>query len=216
MANSSVDGYPAEHHQFVRRMRRSVLRSLSISGGAAIFLCCGYIHDWPTPLFQLAPAALLIYSMVLLSTPGSIGEMRVVRVLPYFKKGDPQVQGDTFLAGKAFARNWNYLETMARESGLEPLANYGFQDDLLGDHVDWQEPGPGLSTVSGLLDLLRRDPSKLRESAAVIDDLARVEFTLQDACRLQVPFCLLLRHGDTASGHEMDMRQGYFCYGEAD
>jgi len=41
-----------------------------------------------------------------------------------------------------------------------------------------------------------------------------VEANLQDAVRLQASFRLLLRYGSWASGHEMDVRHGYFCYSD--
>ena len=122
--------------------------------------------------------------------------------------------GCSFLGGKALARNCIDLDTLAREVGLEPLSRFGFADDLGGGQVTWYSPARGLRTVSGLLMALRQDPTLLREAEAVIAELFLVEANLRDAVRHQAPYCLLLRYGSVTSGHEMDVRQGYFCYSD--
>jgi len=213
-----ADGYPVEHLEYVQKTRTWFVRSLLIGGGASMVLSYGFIHDWPTPLFGLAPFVTLAFVVLLTMTPGIVDDLRVACILPYFKKhsGAGEVRGDTFLSGGAIARHCTDLDALALEAGLAPLSHFGFADDLSGAIVTWHDADQGLKTCSGLLKVLRQQPSRWKDTAAVIDDLARMEVCLQNACRLQVPFCLLLRHGSTASGHEMDVRQGYFCYGGGD
>ena len=206
-------GYPPKHQEHVRRIRRWLVRNLLILGAASLVLSCGYLRDWPpSAVFALAPFVAFLFLLLLLLIPGAVDDAFHVAVLPYFPKSNPGVYGRTFLNGQALARQCVPLDTLARERGLEPLSAFGFADDMEGEPVVWHDAGRGLETVSGLLAALRQEPSRVDDAASVIDDLERIETSLQSARRLGVPFCLLLRRGSTASGAEMDARQGYFCY----
>ncbi|MBV9863958.1 MAG: hypothetical protein JO316_01260 [Abitibacteriaceae bacterium] len=213
-----LKGYPPRHEDYVRDLRRYLARLWLIFGGSSILLSYGYFHDWPSPLWELAPVAALGAVIVLLMTVGSLDDIRCVAILPYFKKGhppagSPTVRGDSFLRGGAVARACTYLDVLARQNGLEPLSSFGFADDLAGETVVWHDAARGLKTVSGLLSILRETPFLGQDTAAALEDLTAWQENLASATELQVPFCLLLRHSSTASGHEMDVRQGYFCYG---
>lgn len=218
-----TDGYPPEYREFVKHAQTSgtrLKRSALLSGGTAVFLAWGCFHDWaPMLLFDLAPFAILVFLLLLLCLPGTAASTRVASVLPYFHKSHPGVSGGcSFLSGKALARNCVFLDALALELGLEPVSTFGFADDLNlvwgGARVVWHEPERGLNTVSGLRTALHRNPSLLADAEAVIAELGLIEANLEDAVRLQAPFCLLLRYGSFASGHEMEVRQGYFCYSE--
>jgi hypothetical protein len=206
------EGYPPEYWVHVRRARAWLVRSLLISGGAALFLGWGYTHDLlPEPFVCLAPLSALLFLFLLLFIPGTLDSIRVVGIRPYFNKSHPGVSGRlSFLSGEALARNCAYLDKLALGASLEPLSCFGFADDLGGGQVTWYEPERGLRSVSGLLTVLRQDPSLLREAEAVIAELVLVEVKLRDAVRHQAPFCLLLRYGSYVSPPEMDARQGYF------
>lgn len=210
-------GYPPRHWDHVRRLRAlraSLLRALVVVGGVALFLGWGYVWDRPPVfLFALAPLAALIFLLLLWQVSVTGDERREVCILPYFQKGHVLDSVSTFLDGKALARNCVFLDDLARREGLETLSDFGFADDLAGETPVWHDAGRGLVTVAGLRAALERDPSVLGETSAVLADLAPVEANLREASRQGIPFCFLLRHGSIASGHEMAVRKGFFCYG---
>lgn len=215
-------GYPPRHEAYAQSERRALARFWLIFGGGCLGLSYGYFHNWPAALWALTPElffpAAFIFVLVLLMTIGSLDGMRHVAILPYFKKGhppagSPSVQGDTFLRGQTVARCCTYLDVLAQQNGLKPLSSFGFADDLGQETVIWHDAAQGLATVSGLLSILRQTPFLGQDTQAVVEDLTAWQENLASASQLQVPFCLLLRHGNTASGHEMDVRQGYFSYG---
>ena len=109
MAKKRVDGYPARHHEYARGLKRGLVVWLSATGSVALILGIGYFRDWALFLFQLAPLAGLIFVIAMLSIRGTIDEIVAVQILPYFKKdrANPtlEIHGDTFLSGKALARN---------------------------------------------------------------------------------------------------------------
>ena len=216
-AGTENDGYPPRHWDHVRRMRAlraSLLRATLATGGVALFLGWGYVRDWPPALlFVPAPLAALIFLFFLWQFCVTGDERHEVRILPYFQKGHVLDSVSTFLDGEALARNCVFLDDLARREGLEPLSDFGFADDLAGETPIWHDAGLGLATVVGLRAGLERDPAVLGETSAVIADLAPVEANLREAARQGIPFCFLLRHGSIASGHEMEVRKGFFCYG---
>lgn len=213
-----AEGYPPEYRAYVRKTWAWLAGGLLVSGGAALFFGLGCFHDLPPfILFSMAPLAILAFLVLLLFTPSMCvwKSDYAVCILPYFQKSHPSVAGRcSFLSGKALGRNCTYLDALAQDAGLATLSQFGFDDDLRDKRVTWHDPEHGLRAISGLRTALRQDPSLLRETDAVIADSALVEANLQDAVRLQAPFRLLLRYGSWASGHEMDVRQGYFCYSD--
>ena len=212
----STDGYPAEYEADTGEAWPRMVRCLLICGGVTVFLSWGYFHEWkPALLFQAAPLAALVFLLLLLCIPGTLDSANVVAILPYFPKSHPGVSGGcSFLSGKALARNCTFLDTMAVQSGWKPLSYFGFADDLHNGKLVWHESGDGLQTISGLRTALCNDPSLLSEAAALVAELTLIEANLLEAVRLQAPFCLLLRYGSSASGQEMEVRQGYFCYSD--
>ena len=189
-------------------------RTFAFWGVASFVSGYGYFHEWAFPLFCLAPAVGLVFLLVCLTAVPILTDARAVCILPYFKKGvHPDLaRGDTFVHGKALARNSVYLDALAQQYSLQPLSSFGFADDLHGETPVWHEAHCGLKTVSGLLKVLEEQPYLLEDAHAIMDDLGRIEGSLYQAHEYNTPFCLLLRIGNSASGHEMDVRAGYFAY----
>ncbi len=217
-ASERKDGYHPQYWIVVWEVQRSVIRRLIFWGVVLLPLIWGFCVDWgpnsnggklSDAFMTVASVVGAIFVLCLISVPASLRDIRQVSILPYFKKGEVIVDGETFLHGKALARNWLFVEEAAQRNGLQSLSRFGFADDMAGETVVWHEASEGLAAVNALLALLRRNPDLIEESAAVIEDLVRIAFRLEDAMHLRVPFCLLQRFGNTASGYEMDMRQGY-------
>ncbi len=217
---SQRSGYPPQYWINVQATKRSSVRQMVFFGVVTLILATGGLANWSwLPYRQAnllsnmfltgASIAGALFMLRLLTVLPSLRDSQVLALLPYFKKGDVIVEGDTFLHGHALARNWLFIEAICRDAGLDSLGRFGFADDMRGETVVWHDPLEGLAVFTALLDLLHQNPALLEDSAAVIADLERIVFRLQNAVALRVPFCLLWRYGNTASGYEMDMRQGY-------
>jgi hypothetical protein len=108
--------------------------------------------------------------------------------------------------GKYLEKALTQLDGIARSLGLVPLATFISGDPseaaaLLGDAGDvpddvhlseeqWFEPAEGLKTVQGLLDVIRRDPSRVRNADVkrVMADLENTEKGLLAACERSIRF----------------------------
>lgn len=114
----------------------------------------------------------------------------------------------TAVNGKALIFRQRDLDELARQRGLTPLTHFlsvdpaalvGYfqQQGLDPDNFpipaeDWFEPGAALTTVRGLRDQLRGDPSVL-DAQRIIQDLQALEAILVAAQREQVLFHLASR-----------------------
>lgn len=134
---------------------------------------------------------------------------KIVRILPYFHKGEVRVETDTFVMGHALARYFEILETLAVREGCEPLSTFGFADDLNGETLIWHDAARGLKTVATLLS---RCEAEIEPLIGVERDLEHLKSALEDAARKNVSFCLLLRHGNVWGVGEMNIRQGHFGF----
>lgn len=170
--------------------------ALSLWSGAS------WVLDFPNPLAPFAPlfGAVWIYSTVV--TFVTRDDAKVARVVPYFPKGELHVEADTQFRGHALARRFQFLEERSLELGVEPLSHFGWADDLGGQQLVWHDAARGLVTVAALLELPALEPE-------LQDDLTRLRAALTSAQEVNAPFCLLLLHGQSTSGWEMDTRRGH-------
>jgi hypothetical protein len=128
-----------------------------------------------------------------------------VAVLPYFER--PVGDTDTFLAGEELLRHSRALDEAAARCGVTPLSAFASGDDLIpGETLTWFDPADALRTTERLLasDALAALP------AGVAADLGLLRDSLGRASGQGIRFCLLLREGSFASGHEMSVRRGSF------
>ncbi len=124
--------------------------------------------------------------------------------MPYFQR---RVGGiDTFLAGRSLARTLAQLDTVASDLRVSPLSSFGFNDDLRNEPLRWHPPQEGLGTVTTLLHHLTEHPAAAAEP--IVEDLRKWQSALEKAVAADIPFCVLLLHGNTTSGHEWDVRKG--------
>lgn len=128
-----------------------------------------------------------------------------VRVLPYFER--PVGGTDTWLAGESLLWHSRLFDEAATRCGVIPLSAFASGDDLIpGEELRWFEAADALRTAERLLeaDVAAALP------AGVVADLERLRDTLRLACAKGIKFCLLVREGSFASGHEMSVRKGSF------
>ncbi|BCM91417.1 hypothetical protein IAD21_03289 [Abditibacteriota bacterium] len=198
-----VAQYPPIYYSRLREAARHWWIWFGTISTLTLFAWASLIWDWLKPLMPFAPwlGAIWIYSVIVAFA--SRRDSAIARVIPYFPKKAPHVEADTFMDGLAIARSFQTLESWSRERGTIPLSTFGWNDDLSGEVVVWHEAAQGVESITALLENPELSPE-------VREDLMRLCAALQYAQKVGTPFCLLLRHGDTASGAEMDARQGTF------
>jgi hypothetical protein len=108
------------------------------------------------------------------------------------------------------ARAWRgtrALDKIAARYGVTPLSSFASGDDLVvGEELHWFAPEDALRTAERLLE------ADVTESlpVGVAADLERLRDALRPASAAGVRFCLLVREGSLASGHQMGVRKGSF------
>ena len=199
-------GLPPQHFEAVRDARRYALNAIGVTGIIFVLLLFGtmFWSVWPV-LTALAFAIFLLFGVI-----GGLGgfceTFHYVRIMPYFQRSLGEI--DTFLVGKALVRSLKQLDAVAVDKGVQPLSSFGFKDDLRGETLVWYAPSEGLQTVEALLNELERleIPEAIRNG--ILKDLCSWKDALQRASTENVQFCILLRHGNSTSGHEWDVRKG--------
>jgi hypothetical protein len=201
--------YPPRYWSTLKQTRQTMLRVMTLLGTA--FLGCGWLMLQPGSrgdVLIVAAIAGALFVFSLLSSVAGWFETRHVQIVPYFKD---TVDGPfTLCNGGALARNCLRLDALAEAKGCATLSSFGFADDLAGEVVTWHLPAQGLETMSLLLDEVRDWPEAVDEPAGVAQDLEMLKARLENAVQHDIAFSLLLRHGNTISGHEVDLRQGKF------
>ena len=129
-----------------------------------------------------------------------------IRVFPYY---DRPLQADTYLHGYALARNWGHLEELARAQQFAPLSCFGFDDPLRGEERHWWSASDGLTSVKGLLKLIRSTPDYVDDPVAVCSDVERVEQALKMAVKEDARFALLVAASDSTNYLAWEIREGY-------
>jgi hypothetical protein len=114
----------------------------------------------------------------------------------YFIELDREdVDFDPFVNGKFIARDAEQLDVIAVRLGLRPLSDFAqvTADDFanfFGDEADavdlpaeptWYAPEELLSTVRGLVQHLKQNPSALKRSDQTLEDLTEYERVLTKA-----------------------------------
>lgn len=197
--------YPPLYHARLRRARRRILWLTPVSGLFALVYGAGYFWFWPLPWVEAAPVFVAPFIAWMIAVPSWWADVRDARVLPYFRKGQASVPATTFLSGGSLAREWNRVETIARQQGAQPLSSFGLADDAWGETLEWHAAEQGLKTIGGLLKA-----EVIASDSSLTADLRAIRDALEAAQRLDVPFCLVLRNGNGWNSSELDARQGSF------
>lgn len=199
-------GYPVRHADAVRSAYRSACIAILVTGVPFLVLFLGTLWgDLPALLTAVSGALFLMIGLV-----GGIGAIRDthrhIRVIPYFRRRLGEI--DTFLAGRSMARYLQHLDAIASEQSVAGLSTFGFADDLRGEQVQWHDPRDGLRSIEAILKGLEQTDLTEPIRTPLLDDLGKWRQALQRAVAEDVPFAILLRHGDVTSGHEWDVRAG--------
>lgn len=204
--SAQVDGYPPQHAEALRSAIRYAVIANSITGLLAVGSTLAAVSFGFPPISAATAIALFVLFGVLGGLGGLYDTWRYVRIIPYFRQQVGDI--DTFLAGEALAQSCSQLDAAAIAAGVQPLSAFGFNDDLFGERLTWHRADDGLNTVLALCNALTTENLTLPDTDSVLEDLRKLEHALSRAAEQDIPFCLLLRHGNSTSGHEWDVRQG--------
>lgn len=145
------------------------------------------------------------FLVMLVSSVAGMVEQFKVRVVPYFEK--PLGDVDTWMSGKSLLWHTRDMDELAEFLSVRPLSAFASGDDLIvGEEVKFHDPNEAVPTVEKLLSRSK----KSRFPKELIADLTKLHEALQSAAQKDVRFCLILREGARASGHEMSFRKGSF------
>ncbi len=147
--------------------------------------------------------ALLILAL-LIQVPGLLDALNA-RVLPFFEQ---EVGGtDTWLAGKHLLWASRRLDEIAEQMEVPPLSSFASGDPLIqGEAGTLYDARDGLASAEVLLAAAM----EVGLGAKVEADLTKLRDALRLAAEKGVQFCLHLREGNSASGHEMEVRGGSY------
>jgi hypothetical protein len=99
--------------------------------------------------------------------------------LAYFITVHPdQADVDTFVNGKAVAKQAEALNTLAKELGLTPLDDFLVLGEEMAEEFDvetnsdiWFKPEVGLQTIEAFIKHLGHTPNAVKNSERVLEDL---------------------------------------------
>lgn len=199
-------GYPQRHYEAVRSAKRCAIRAIAITGLLAVLLVACSIYDVLPPVF--GSIGLVVFGLfgLLGGLGGLYDTVRYVRLIPYFKSHVGEI--DTYLNGQTLARHCQQLDDLAQHLRVRPISYFGFNDDLRNEPLTWHAPADGLHTVSAILKSLEENKSDEGISNDVLADLKKWRDALGRASEMDIPFCVLLLHGNSTSGHEWSIRKG--------
>lgn len=204
--NWQEKGYPQLHSGRFRSAKIYAATVVSVTALLFLLTLGGTLLGPVPPLVTAVVAAVFVAFGLLGGVTCLYDTTRYVQVIPYFQRRLGGI--DTFLAGQSIARNLKQLDEIALLQDVPPLSTFGFADDLRGESLIWHDPNKGLQTILAIQEYLRKGdvPQALVESLTL--DLEKWQHALERAAAENVLFCILLRHGNTTSGHEWDVRKG--------
>ncbi len=199
-------GYPLKHFDEIRAAKRYAIRAIAITGTTFASLLAGTIFGPVSPLATAtAGAVFLMFGLF-----GGLGSLydtcHYVQVILYFERSLGEI--DTFLAGNTMVRVMKQLDAIATEENVQPLSTFGFADDIRGEDLHWHDPVNGLQSIEAILQRLAESEVPTAILKPLRDDLNKWKHALERAASEIVLFCILVRHGNSTSGQEWDVRKG--------
>jgi hypothetical protein len=199
-------GFPQKHFHELRTARTYAFRAIAVTAALFALLLLGTMFG-RVPALATAFAATIFLLFGLLGGLASLRDTyRYVQVIPYFEHELGEI--DTFLAGRVMVRVLKQLDEIATDQNAQPLSSFGFADDLCGEKLQWHDPKIGLHSIAAIKERLARlqVPEKIQQP--LMDDLNKWQQALERAAVKNVMFCVLLRHGNSTSGQEWEVRKG--------
>jgi hypothetical protein len=199
-------GFPTLHYERIRSAKRRSVVAFGITGLLCLLGLLGAIFSYVPPLVAAFFAAIFVLFGLIWAIASFFDMTHYVQIIPYFQR--PLTGIDTFLAGHTLVRFLNQLDRIAEQQNARTISSFGFADDLQGEQVVWHEPQVGLQTILAIQNAVRQSNVPQATARLLLADLSKWQQALERACAEQVLFCVLLRHGNSTSGHEWAVRQG--------
>jgi hypothetical protein len=197
--------FPARHLKVVRQVWRCSLISVAVTGLPAMVLT--YMAMSMDALALPAAIADAVFIICMWVSYCSVVDVhRHVAIIPYFQSAVGEI--DTFCAGKALVLQVLLLDRISAELNVRPLSDFGYNDDICGERVEWHDPAVGLKTVRALLTEIKSHPERVDGGRNLIDDLDKLMHALGRANDQNIRFSLLLRQGNSTNALEWERRIG--------
>jgi hypothetical protein len=204
-------GLPEEYYTQLHACRREVLgvglfftAIVGSTGYGAIF---GSI---PLVVPTGAGAFALFYLLAVLGDLKGLGIGRrcCASIIPFFQRevGEP----NTFRSGKAIARHWCLLNSVALEGGAEPLSAFGSCSDSRTALSEWYLPKVALTTIATLLNNISRYRIEIEEYEQLQAELNLLKEKLEAARRQDILFCFHLKTYECVYGQVEEQRKGTY------
>lgn len=199
-------GYPLRHGEDLRAAKLYAMRAFLSTGSLFALLMAGTVFGSVPPFLTAISAAIFLMFGVLNGLGSLYDTYRYVKVVLYFERKLGHI--DTFLAGHTMARVLSQLDAIAIEQEVRPLSTFGFADDLRGESLQWHDSEEGLLTIAAIIRRIADLDIPETILRPLLDDLTKWHAALERVASEGVSFCILLRHGNSTSGHEWDVRKG--------
>lgn len=107
--------------------------------------------------------------------------------LAYFITVNPdQTDFDTFVNGKAVAKQVEAVNDLAKQLGVTPLDDFLAMSEGVAEEFDidadvdlWFKPEAGLQTIEALIEHLEQNPSAVKNAKGVLEDLREYQTILE-------------------------------------
>ncbi len=197
--------FPSRHLKVVRQVWRFSVIAVAVTGLPAMVLT--YIAMSKDALALPAAIADAVFIFCTWVSFCSVVDVhRHVCIIPYFQSAVGEIE--TFCAGHALASKVLLLDRISAELNVTPLSDFGYNDDVCGESVEWHDSAVGLKTVRALLTEIKSHPERVEGDRKLIDDLHKLMHALERASDQDIRFSLLLRHGNSTSALEWERRIG--------
>jgi len=201
----TYDELPPRHAQVVRSAWKNVTWIVSIATALAMAFASWAI--WGRGSTFLAAMTIAIWCVILIMAFMTFFIVYFdYRLILYFER--PVGQIETYPAGHAIAIELRRLDEYCRSAGCAPLSSFGFNDDLLGETLEWHQAEDGLKTIQSLVDVVNAESIFSAHQPALIDDFTKWRYALERARDQKIRFCILWQFGSSTSGQEWSIRKG--------
>lgn len=199
-------GYPVLHNERIRSAWRYSIIAVGITAFLLVSGLAGTVFGIVPPFVTAFFGAIFILFGLIAGLGSIYDTKRYVQVILYFQRRLGGIE--TFLAGQTMVRYLAQLDLIATNQSVKPISSFGFADDLLGEEVVWHDPGIGLQSICAIQSAVQQSNVPDAIARPLLSELAKWQHALERAAAEHVAFCVLLRHGNSTSGHEWDVRQG--------
>lgn len=140
--------------------------------------------------------------------PSFIEDINYVAIYPYFEKSVGDIH--TYGSGISIARRINLLDNIAKEANLQAISSFGYKDNWKNKRLEWYNAKEVLPTITGLLDMIKKKPDIVDDSANITNELGKIYNAITKAEELDIKCCFVMNFSGYTNGLEHEKREGSF------